>query len=327
MEVRPIDSSSDWEKHVAKISFVPFTQSWVWGEFQKSLGKRVLRLAVDDRAWCQIIFESRPLVGGYWFAPKGPVFADGETQNVTEILEALKTYARAHLRDGVFLRTEPPVGSSLTIPAEWKRKKSFDPSSTRRLGLTKSADDLLADMHQKTRYNIRLSEKKTLDVRVGNEADLRAFLALLKETAARGNFSPLADTRLKSMYDFLAKDGTAKLRLVEYDGKLIAGQLEIWYADTVTYLHGASSSSHRELMAPYALHWHAIAEAKADGKHWYDFWGENPNDETSIDYKPKWSGISRFKKGFGGEHIEYVGTLEVPIKKTLYAVLHAMRRI
>jgi len=330
--MREITEQQEWEHGIQPISFRPFTQSFAWGAFQASVGKPVKRLFIEKDggliAACQLIFESRPLVGGYWFAPKGPIFITNETKNKKEAMDTLRAYAKTHLRHGVFLRVEPMLLSTeMEVPPSWERKKSLNPSSTRRLDLKQTEKTLLQGMHQKTRYNIRVSEKKGALVEVDDGKNLSDFLRVMKETATRDTFTQHDDTYVKKTFVFLNGKGKAKLRLAKYEDKIIAGQMDIWYGDTVTYLYGASSSSRRDLMAPYALHWSAITEAKKANMHWYDFWGENPENETSIDYKKSWSGISRFKKGFGGEHLVYTGTLDTPIRRNTYRILRLLRRI
>lgn len=331
MRMREITEQQEWENGIRTISFRPFTQSFIWGEFQAGLGKSVKRFFIEDEggvsAACQLIFESRPLVGGYWFAPKGPIFVTEDSKKKKKAMNLLQVYAKTHLRQGVFLRAEPMLGAKTEIPPGWERKKSLNPSSTRRLDLKQTKEVILHGMHQKTRYNIRLSEKKGAIVRAGTEEQLSDFLRLMKETAERRAFIQHADAYMKDTFEFLNRSGLARLRVAEFEDEIIAGQMEIWYGDTVTYLYGASSSKRRELMAPYALHWSALNEAEKAGMHWYDLWGENPGDETSIDYKKSWDGISRFKKGFGGEHLESIGTLDSPIRGRTYRILRLLRRI
>lgn len=330
MQFREITNEKEWERALKAVSFRPFAQSFAWGEFQASLGKRVRRFFIEDgnevMAAVQLIFEKRPFVGGYWFAPKGPVFVTEQSRKKSEsILRELQAYAKKEWRDGVFLRVEPMIEGDL--PSGWERKKSFNPSSTRRLDLGRSEDGLLRDMHQKTRYNIRVAEKKGVEVALAGASDMSRFLNLMKETAERGAFLQREDDYLRNTFAALEQNGMARLRIASYEGEMIAGQLEIWYGDTVTYLYGASASDMRNVMAPYALHWTAINEAKAAGMRWYDFWGENPADAKSIDFKKSWSGISRFKAGFGGEHVEFAGTFDTSIRAATYRLLKILGRI
>jgi lipid II:glycine glycyltransferase (peptidoglycan interpeptide bridge formation enzyme) len=80
---------------------------------------------------------------------------------------------------------------------------------------------------------------------------------------------------------------------------------------SATYLHGASSRSHRELMSPYLLHWRIIQAAKRRNIRYYDFWG--------IDEK-RWPGITWFNTGFGGSHIEYPLSLHIIYRPVWYCV-------
>ena len=332
MRIYEVMERGGWDESLQAIQFQAFTQSYVWGKFQKSLGKQVKHLRIEKRgvllALLQIQFEKRSWVGGYWLAPKGPQFTKQGHRERFNVLKEIRKYATEQLRDGVFLRIEPQLyACEIQIPEGWERKKALNPSSTRRLRLSKSEAELLQEMHQKTRYNIRLSEKKLLNIFLADEKQMPDFLALMQETATRGGFTQHDNVYLQKTFQYLHNEGMAKLRLARFEDRVIAGQIEIWSGDTVTYLYGASSSAQRNLMAPYALHWNTICEAKESGFDWYDFWGENPESARSIDYKENWKGISRYKKGFGGEHVEFMGTFDSPIRKNLYTILRALGRI
>ena len=110
----------------------------------------------------------------------------------------------------------------------------------------------------------------------------------------------------------------ARLRLAEYQGNVLAANLEIVYGDTATYLHGASSSQDRQVMAPFLLQWEAMRAAKAEGKKSYDLWGANPSSKSSFYYKSAWEGITRFKEGFGGSRVDLIGTWDLPVNRFLY---------
>jgi lipid II:glycine glycyltransferase (peptidoglycan interpeptide bridge formation enzyme) len=92
------------------------------------------------------------------------------------------------------------------------------------------------------------------------------------------------------------------------------------FAGVRTYLHGASSNKHRNLMAPYAIHWHQIQDAKQQGLEGYDFWGVS-------DTNKQWKGITRFKRGFKGFEIEYAGTFDYVLNSTEYFLYQFARRL
>lgn len=205
------------------------------------------------------------------------------------------------------------------MPIRMRRTRAMNPATTIVLDLAKSEEALLAAMHQKTRYNIKLAAKHGVTVREGSGSqDLETFIRLTKETAARDRFQPHEEDYLRATFQFLSERGIAKLRLAEFGGTVLAANLEIHYGDTVTYLHGASSSQHREVMAPYLLQWEAMRAAKDEGKRNYDLWGANPETKSSFYYKPAWEGITRFKEGFGGRRVDLVGTWDLPVNRFLY---------
>jgi lipid II:glycine glycyltransferase (peptidoglycan interpeptide bridge formation enzyme) len=63
--------------------------------------------------------------------------------------------------------------------------------------------------------------------------------------------------------------------------------------------------------------WEAIIDAKEKGCTIFDFWGIAPTDDPNH----KWSGITTFKKGFGGQIISNMHAYDYPIKKSLYNIL------
>jgi lipid II:glycine glycyltransferase (peptidoglycan interpeptide bridge formation enzyme) len=116
---------------------------------------------------------------------------------------------------------------------------------------------------------------------------------------------------------------------------------------TTTYVHGASDHHYRAYMAPYLLQWHEICAAKERGERWYDFWGVAPLrasiDQCSVaaDQEQEfwhvwqwpaadaWSGVTRFKAGFGGVYVRYGEAREIAIgwKGKLVQVMLQIRKM
>ena len=331
MKLIEVTGQESWEAFNASQPYAQFLQSWAWGEFRKAQGSAVRRFALsDDRGvWVAAIqLEERKRRFGftYLFAPRGPVFSSNiPVETRRDVLAQLCEALVPHIRNTMFLRMEPvselgaPEG---LVPLSFRRTSSLDPASTMVMDLDKSEDELLRGMHEKTRYNIRLAERSGVVVRRGSSpADLNAFLVLMEETAARDKFIQHASPYLAATFNALAAQGMATIRIAELQKQPLAAQMEIAYGDTVTYLYGASSSASRNVMAPYALQWNAIRDAKARGFSLYDFWGANPEFKGSYYYKPSWEGITRFKRGFGGRLINLVGTWDLPLMPWAYFLL------
>lgn len=319
-----ITNEQEWESLLPK-EHQSFLWTWAWGEAQRSVGKSVKRIVYKNEQGeylfgTQAIQQAKFLFLHYWLLPQGPFQLRSATSEEADqaLLELKQVFATTR-----FIRLEPQLDQFSEVL--FVGRHAYHPAVTRMLDLRHSEEELLAAMHTKTRYNIRVAERHGVTVRIGDIADLKRYIELEDETAKRDGFVPLKHSYVEQLMKSLLSSNQGRLRLAEYNGVLLACSIEVDSADTTTYLFGASSSEHRDLMAPYALHWDAIKAAKHQGKHWYDLWGCNPEDEQDRFYKPRWKGISRFKAGFGGVLIRYRGTFDLPLKPSIYRLIQKIR--
>jgi Uncharacterized protein involved in methicillin resistance len=326
--LREITDKTEWEKlHQARtIPSGNFLQSWDWGEFQISLGRKVFRFAYEN-SLAQIIELPLPLGKKYWFCPKGPAMDNGQHTMDNSFIKELK--AKAKEAGAAFLRLEPSVSGGEVELSSTKKSHDINSRATSIIDLTKSEDDLLSAMHPKTRYNIRVSEKHGVEIRSSFivHRSFGPIWKLFEETAKRDGF------RLHpcGYYEKQIKMPGVEIFSAEYEGKLLAvaivildgdpTSLSLRGASTATYLHGASSNEMRNVMAPYALHWAIMKQAKGRGFKHYDLWG------ISDDPKSGWAGITRFKRGFGGADISAPGTFDLPVNRFWYSVYRLARRM
>jgi lipid II:glycine glycyltransferase (peptidoglycan interpeptide bridge formation enzyme) len=294
-----------------------FLQSWEWGDFLLSEGNEILRLGARSSETGKIlaagtfIKKSLPFFPGwfYWYSPRGPL---GDVEAIKFLLMELKRREPGT----VFVRFEPQ-GDIEGLKKDFSPAivKSLDLQPRRSLLLDLSVDEkeLLAAMHQKTRYNIRLAEKKGIEITEGGEADFEEFWRLMTLTGNRDNF------RLHSRrhYRQLLKE-PIKLFFARYQGRNIAAGLFCFWGNKAVYLHGASDNEFRGMMAPYLLQWSMIKRAKKNAYLYYDFYG--------ID-NLKWPGVTRFKSGFGGREIIYPGTFDAVCRPACYKIYNLIRRI
>jgi len=301
-----------------------FPQSWEWGEFQISAGNRVMRLGFKDgdRLFfaLSLIKKVLPLGLNYFYAPRINL-ENLSLEKIKFIFDSIKSIAKKE--KVIFLRFEPANGFSI---ADFRlpiiRTIDVQPSRTVILNLEKTADELLSAMHQKTRYNIRLAEKKGVIIREAGVDDFEKFWKLMEETKQRDGFRLHGKEYYRKMlniqYPISNSQLSIRLFVAEYESKIIAGNIVVFFGDTVTYMHGASGGEYRNVMAPYLLQWHIIKLAKDSGYKYYDFYG--------VDEK-KWPGVTRFKTGFGAEEINYPGTFDLVFGQGWYSIYRLVRRI
>jgi lipid II:glycine glycyltransferase (peptidoglycan interpeptide bridge formation enzyme) len=306
-----------WNEEVLRLGG-GFLQSWEWGEVQRALGFDVLRFR-SGSGLAQVLRRPLPLGKSYWYCPRGPL---GE-------LDLRELARESGIAKGSFLRFEPLEAPSKQKLTAVKKCLPVQPERTIIVDLRNDEATLLARMREKTRYNVRLAERKGVRVYRATTVDIDAFLELMRETAGRDGFRAHPAGHYRTTLEMLAGEmapgprPTASLWFAEHDGRILAANLMISFGDTVTYLHGASSRLRREVMAPYLLHWTIMREAKAHGLGNYDFWGVAPEDAGP---KHPWAGISRFKRGFGGEEVEYPGTFDLPLDRFWYTLYSLARR-
>jgi lipid II:glycine glycyltransferase (peptidoglycan interpeptide bridge formation enzyme) len=222
---------------------------------------------------------------------------------------------------------------SLLIPHFSFERASADiqPPDTVLIDLTLSPDDILAAMKPKWRYNIGLAEKRGVVVSETGTDGLDTFYKLLTETASRDGIAIHSIEYYRALFEECQRTQTTispihcslftvhcslKLYTATHENDILAAIVVLFRGTTATYLYGASSNVKRNLMAPYALQWKAMQDARASGCTQYDMFGIPPNEDPDHPM----AGLYRFKTGFGGKIIHRPGSWDYPCKPLLYTL-------
>lgn len=222
-------------------------------------------------------------------------------------LEKIKQLCRQE--DALFLKIEPTSGSG-------GQGKSILPRHTIYIDLTKSEDDLLKAMHEKTRYNIRLAEKKGVVVKNEDSPEaLKNFIRILEKTESRQGFYSHYANYYRKLWEILRPDKMVYLLTAYVQDKPVAAIMLFRYQDVLYYPYGGSDPAFREYMAPHLLHWEAIRFGKKLGCKTYDLWGSYKDKKDESD---PWWGIYRFKSGFGGKEVDFPPAVDISLSP-LYA--------
>ncbi|MBI4090266.1 MAG: peptidoglycan bridge formation glycyltransferase FemA/FemB family protein [Candidatus Kerfeldbacteria bacterium] len=303
-----------------------FLQSWAWGEFQAAAGKGIERLALSRdgtiHAVALVVPHTTRLGKSFWLVPRGPIIspslaADEQHQVWTALLQELD---RRRPATTMFLKVEP----NLAPPSDVGLVKGtgMHPAQTLLLDLTLSEEQLLGGMHQKTRYNIHLSERHGVTVRFGRaETDVDDFLRLLRATARRQSIGVFPDDYYRTMVASLG--AMIEVAVASHRDQPLAAALVVRFGETSTYLHGASADERQELMASHLMQWRIIQRVKRNGSRIYDFFGIAPEGEADH----RWAGITRFKKGFGGSVHVYPGAFNRIYQRSWFLAYRLAKKI
>jgi lipid II:glycine glycyltransferase (peptidoglycan interpeptide bridge formation enzyme) len=332
MEVRTVtsDEREAWNQVVLASPAVTFLQSWEWGEVQAAAGAGYQRLVIDNKLVALVVWRKLPLGQSWMYVPGGPV---GRTPLPSAELWGAwqqKMLEEAREAGALFVRIDPRVTNEawvqlLTRHGWHKSDNEVQPRQTLFLDVTLSEAELLAAMHQKTRYNIRVGEKHGVAVRFSRDAtDIEHFVRLAQEVTARSGFHYHPPQYYRTLLQVLGRRDMAELAVAEYQGKVIGVHMLVRFGSTVTYVHGASSHALRHVMASHVLYWESMRRAKTQGATLFDLYGVAPRNAGA---HHSWSGITRMKEGFGGKRIEYIGAYDFVLKPGRHRLYRFVRRL
>ena len=284
-------------------------QSLGWGEFRKKTGVKVV-----GQNGLQITIHKIPYTPwAIGYLPKGPM----PTKEMLYELEIIGKKEKC-----IFIQIEPDVSAFTSEVAEGMHQTvrpegllrggsskglqpSFHPLFTKYtfiLDLTKSEEELLKNMHSKTRYNIKVAQKHGVKVVKDNSDEaFETYLKLTRETTKRQGFYAHTENYHRLQWQTLPhkiiNQLSSHLLLANYPKPypLNPTPLVAWivfvYKDTLYYPYGASSNQYRETMASNLMMWEAIRFGKKLGLKKFDMWGSlGPNP----DKKDPWYGFHRF---------------------------------
>lgn len=300
----------EWDAFLAKTPGGHHVQTSLWAQVKAPLGWRVARVIVTLEeqivAGAQLLIRPLPLMGAIGYVPKGPLVTLDDPMLTKLVLDTLHQIARTHRL--CYLAVQPPSNGEGLVQQlpHWRFRPSpleMLPSATVLVDLTKDLDELLGQMKAKTRYNLRLAQRKGITVREGTEHDQHTFYELLVATGQRQQFSSYSKEYFSELWRILRPHGYIKLFLAEYEGEAVSAVLLIPFGDTVIYKRGAWSGRHGNRHPNELIHWTAMMWAKAQGYRYYDFDGIDPKDVKLITDGKANSGsltqtVTSFKLGF-----------------------------
>lgn len=314
----PEQRKDDWNAFVARNAHSSFTQSYEWGAVKSGTWQpfycAVTGTHDEILAAALVLKRKFPVVPHcILYCPRGPLFSEFSGELAAFFFNELKLFSGKI--KAVLFRCDPEIpeadnaallcfqGNGLKPVAE-----NVQPRATIVLDIRPSADILLQSFHHKTRYNIKLAQKKGVVIREAeSKNDVDIFYDLFRLTSERDQFLILQKSYFYHLWDTLHPKSLCAIFIAEYEGRPLAAIFQTLFGSKMTYVYGASSNEHRNLMPNHLIHWHAIQWAKERQIYYYDFWGipSHPHEQH-----PLW-GVYRFKKGFCDVETRWIGTYEI----------------
>ncbi len=267
------------------------------------------------------------------YVPKGPLLDWDNAALRRKVLDGLAVIARR--QGAVFIKIDPDVPLGWGVPGSpeacenptgqqlvseltqrgWHLSdEQIQFRNTVLLDLAPSEEALLARMKQKTRYNIRLAERKGVTIRSGSTADLPMLYKLYAQTSVRDGFVIRDAAYYLNTWRIFLEAGLGKILIAESGGETLSAVILFHFQERAYYMFGMSSENQREKMPNYLLQWEAMRTLKAAGCRWYDLWGA-PDEFNETD--SMW-GVYRFKEGLGGTVVRHIGAWDLPIQPLFY---------
>lgn len=308
----PEVSVLEWEDFSQSLPDLHILQSSSWGRLKQDFGWEPVYVLSNpnkgSQIGAQILFRKTPLNHRIAYIPKGLPHGSeiiaGRADLWEDFLSEIDRICRD--RNTIFLIFEPddwnedipfpPRGFSLDT-------QTIQPPRTIVLNIADGERATLLRMKQKTRYNIRLAEKKGVDAQASG--DVASFYRMMEQTGTRDGFGIHSLSYYQRAYEIFQPHQQCELFIAKYQDEPLAGIMVFKHGRRAWYFYGASIDRHRDLMPAYLVQWRAIGWAIEQGCAAYDLWGVPDESEEVLEANftkrndGLW-GVYRFKRGFGG---------------------------
>lgn len=317
MTIREITTKGQWDAYLLPLKPNTFLQSWEWGQVQRRTGEKVWCLGIfdgDRQVGACLVLGVHARRGNYFLIPHGPIVSAEHyfipaVQIITDYMKKAGFSAVA-MRIAPLVLAAPEIESRLSQLGFRAAPLHIHAELTWVLDCSQSDEQLLGHMRKTTRHAIRRAEKEGVRVDIiTDQSGFERFWPLYRTTTSRHGFTPFPRDFIKAQVEEFSASGRLYIPIAAHQGQDVAGAIMIHYGDTVFYYHGASLKIDGHVPAAHLLHWHSIQEAKKRGAIRYNFWGIARDEDKNHPF----AGITVFKKGFGGQALNYMHAQDLPL--------------
>ena len=307
----------NWEEVLKNYPETNFLQSPAWAKVNELTGSKVITEDFGGKGYALLIVRDAKR-GRYLEVPCGPLLDWQSEATAKVILARIREIAKEN--HCVFVRIRPQLERT---PENLKLLKTLGlrPSPmhlaaehTVMIDLTKTEEELLADMRRQTRYEVKRAEKQEIVVRTNNsEKIFREFHTVQAETAKRKGFIPPSLDMLLAEHRGLGDHATINIASTAEKAPIAYG-LIVTCGKEADYYEAASTELNYRLPGAYALIWQVMRDMKTAGFERLNLWGIAPPNQPHHRY----AGVTTFKTGFGGVKYEFVPAHDLVISKPKY---------
>lgn len=317
-----------YEEYIKNYDGASLMQSLNWAKVKNNWIQEAVFLEEEGIiiAAITLLLEKIPYTNYYFmYAPRGPVCNIYDMELVKRLIKEVELLREKYK---IFLfKFDPNVEYNEKLEIMYKEagfnvlNKNMDkdeliqPLHDMVLDISNiSKEDLLKSFSEKTRYNIRLSKRKGVEVYYSRKKeDLKIFYDLYKITTIRDNIGCRAYEYFEKMLDSYDEENL-RIYITKHENDYLSAAIAFNYGKELFYLYGASSNEKRNLMPNYLMQWEMISWGLETGCNKYNFGGVlniDPND-----------GLYKFKIGFCKKDgiTEYIGEIDKVYNKYIYFI-------
>lgn len=298
-------------------------QTQAWAEFKAKFGWQPHRVE-------GVLVLEKPIKFGQTILYAPEVTLPTDSVVAKALVAELVAWARGQ-KNAIFFKLEflNKSGECSINMADSGFLPSFEeiqPTWRQVIPLSGTPEEILVQMKEKGRYNVRLAERKGVTVKFfdepGEELDKarQDFQRIYADTGKRQGFVARGECYVQAILDILVREKMGGVGVAYFENQPVAGAVISVYDGVASYLYGGSTDEHREVMAPYALHYRLMLAARERGAMWYDLLAIAAPGEPETERNRRFQGITRFKQQFGGESVQIMGGFDLPLKPLLYSL-------
>lgn len=315
-----------YKKYIDNSDFARLTQAIEWGDVKPGWKKEVVYIEDNGQITASMLLLIQSMkIGGYnmMYAPRGPVCDISDIDTVNKLLKEAEPLAKKY--KACMVKFDYPAEytdelNKLYLSNGFKTSgknpdhdELIQPVHEAVLELNgKTYDELMKGFAEKTRYNIRLSGRKGVEVNYFHSKEaLKIFYELYEITTKRDKIGRRAFEYFENMLNAYDEQHL-RIYIASHEGQNLSAAIAIKYGPEMFYLYGASSNEKRNLMPNYAMQSEMIKWAIEKNCKLYNFGG--------ILHLDKDNGLYKFKIGFCKEEgiTNYIGEIDKVYNKPMY---------